>query len=170
MFGLDPINLMLATLFVGLLSLAVVSDLYELRIPNQVSLALVALYPVHVISSPVAVDWVSALLATVAVFGVGLIAFMFGVFGGGDVKLLTAATLWCGLDGMFDLLVLTGVIGGVIAFVMVSKVRFSIAWGLDVLGERLVRDALLGRAIPYGIAIAIAAGITASDSVLAIGS
>ena len=50
-----------------------------------------------------------------AYFVVGAILFSRGWLGGGDVKLLTAATLWVGPAGTPTLLLLTSVLGGGLA-------------------------------------------------------
>ena len=57
MLATRPTEMMLATLFFGLLLLAVVHDVGSLRIPNRISAAIAALYPVHVATASLPVDW-----------------------------------------------------------------------------------------------------------------
>jgi prepilin peptidase CpaA len=168
MFGLSPVELLIATLFVGLLALAVVTDVAELRIPNGISLALVGLYPVHVLATDAPVDWSGALAVAAGLFVLGAAAFAAGVFGGGDVKLLAAAGLWCGPAGVVDFALLTGIVGGILALIMVTQMRFALAAVFEAAGDRIFRDALLGRAIPYGVAIAVAGGLVAGGPLLRI--
>lgn len=54
MHTLATLDLFAVTLFLGLLGLAVVTDLEAMRIPNRICLAIAALYPVHVLASGVA--------------------------------------------------------------------------------------------------------------------
>ena len=95
MLGPSSLYLFVMALFFGLLAVAVLADLEALRIPNRFCLALVAIYPAHVLASPVAVDWSGALML-VAVFAAGLVPFAAGWVGGGDVKLMAATALWAG--------------------------------------------------------------------------
>ena len=166
MFGLVPIHLFVVTLFLGLLGLAVVSDVASLRIPNRICLAIIFLYPVYVLSSPEPVNWLSALAVAATVFAVGIIPFVAGVMGGGDVKLLAAAALWAGPALIADFLLVTGIAGGVIALVMVTNCRFVVASALEALGANDARDAVLGRAIPYGVAIAVGGFVAIGPPVL----
>jgi prepilin peptidase CpaA len=90
-----------------------------------------------------------------AVFLAGAVMFARGWLGGGDVKLLSAATLWAGPPQTFELLAATGVLGGVLALILLSPFgRYASAarsW--------LRQPAIAGPpAVPYGVAIA-AAGV-----------
>jgi prepilin peptidase CpaA len=169
MTELQPIELLVASLFCGLVLLAVVNDAAELRIPNIISAALVALYPVHVAAKGGDAAWVSALAIALAVFALGAVAFSAGVFGGGDVKLLAALALWCGPGAVVPFLALTALFGGLIALVMISDYRFAAAGALDLVGEKLFRNALMGTSIPYGIAIGAAGLLTAGTALLSSG-
>ena len=70
-----------------------------------------------------------AIGCALAVFLVGAVLFARGWLGGGDVKLLTAATLWAGPAGTPALLVLTGVLGGVLALFLLMPFGSQIADG-----------------------------------------
>ena len=59
-------------------------------------------------------------LSRSAGFLAGAVLFARGWLGGGDVKLLSAATLWAGAPQTFGLLAATGVLGGVLALFLVS--------------------------------------------------
>ncbi len=166
MFGLLPIDLFAITLFLGLLGLAVVSDIEALWIPNRVCLAIVALYPVHVLASPEPVNWLGAIAVAVGVFAVGLVPFATGVMGGGDVKLIAATSLWAGPAMFLEFVVVTTVIGGAIAVVMMTRWRFALAQICEFVGGDGIRDVFLGRAVPYAIAIAAAAYLTVGTALL----
>ncbi len=160
MYGLLPIELFAVTLFLGLLGLAVVTDLEELRIPNRICLLIALLYPVYALASPEPVNWLGAIAVAAGVFVIGLIPFCTGVMGGGDVKLLAATALWAGPNLIGSFLLLTTLAGGALALVMVTRCRFTVASVFDAVGATDLRDAVLGRAIPYGAAIAAGAYMT----------
>ena len=154
MFSPASIHLLVLGLFFGLLAVAVLTDVEALRIPNRLCLALIAIYPAHLLASPMAVDWPGALVLATAVFVAGLGAFAAGWMGGGDVKLMAATALWVG-PGSFSLFVLvTAVVGGLISLLMLSGIRFTVAQIADSAGLGDIRDVILGRSIPYGVAIA----------------
>ncbi|MBL6931229.1 MAG: hypothetical protein ISR46_06980, partial [Rhodospirillales bacterium] len=56
------IDTFVISLFLGLLVLAAINDVAEYRIPNRINLAIAALYPAHVLASPVSVDWMGGLI------------------------------------------------------------------------------------------------------------
>jgi prepilin peptidase CpaA len=154
MFGPASVHLLVMALFFGLLAVAVLTDVKTLRIPNRLCLAVVAIYPAHVLASPIPVDWPGALMLAAAVFVVGLASFAAGWVGGGDVKLMAATALWAGSASFIAFLLATSVVGGVIAVLMLSQVRFVVAQIAETAGFCEIRDVVLGRSIPYGVAIA----------------
>jgi prepilin peptidase CpaA len=162
-------HLVLGFTFLGLLAQAVFADLEELRIPNQVCIALVALYPAYVLASGGSVDWAGALLVALAVFAAGIVPFAVGWIGGGDVKLMAATALWIGPASAIDFLLVMALVGGAMAVVMLSEYRFALARLAEVTGCEDIRDAVLGRAIPYGVAIAAAGWIVGGPVLLAPG-
>jgi prepilin peptidase CpaA len=166
MYGLLTTELLTITLFLGLLGLAVVTDLAELRIPNRICLLIALLYPCYALASPDPVNWTGALAAAAGVFIFGLVPFSAGVMGGGDVKLMAATALWAGPSLVIDFVLVTTLVGGAFALLMVTRYRFTLANLLDSVGAVDLRDVLLGRAIPYGTAIAAGAYITLAPALL----
>ena len=103
--------------FAGLMATAAFEDGRRLIIPNGLILGLCILWPAHVATAPaltLAAAGFAALCAA-AVFIAGALLFSRGLIGGGDVKLLAAATLWAGPGATLSLLCLTGLLGGVFA-------------------------------------------------------
>ncbi len=166
MLATRPLELMVATLFFGLLSLAALSDVASLRIPNRICVALAALYPVAVAVSPAPVDWPGALAVAAGVFAAGVVAFACGLFGGGDVKLLAVVALWVGPAHALEFLALTALIGGGLGLFMMSRWRLSCAHAADGLGAGGLRDALLRPYLPYGVAIALAGAFSTYHALL----
>ncbi len=164
--GFDPVAALVVAAFFALLAAVTACDVRSLRIPNALSVALLALYPLHALTAPAAVAWLPAIGIAGLVFVVGLGAFATGRIGGGDIKLLTVVTLWAGPDLILPMLVYTGLIGGAMAMLMISPLRFPIACASVWLRLPAVGDVMLGRQIPYGVAIAGAAALTVGGRLL----
>lgn len=86
--------------FVPLMLATIYFDLRHLRLPNFISLALLAAF---VAWAPFALEMPDALwrcaIATL-IFGLGFAAFAAGLLGGGDVKVLGAVVLFIPLQGL----------------------------------------------------------------------
>jgi prepilin peptidase CpaA len=128
-----------------LLLIAAGHDIRTRRIPNWATTGIAALYPVYVLTAPLplaVVPWAFAL--AMAVFLIGLVCFHYGVMGGGDVKLLTALTLWAGPDLWLTFLIVTMLAGGGLALVVMWYERsgYAVLAPIANVGGRLVR---LGR-------------------------
>lgn len=164
----SPLSLLIVVAFFGLLALVVYNDVCELRIPNGIPLSLLALYPAYVlIAAPGTGGWLAVAIAA-AVLLVGLAAFAAELVGGGDVKLLAVLSLWAGPAGVVDLFVITAFVGGGIALLMLSPLRYVVAGASDAIGATAVRDTLLGRHLPYGVAIVTGAVAVIGPGVLAL--
>jgi prepilin peptidase CpaA len=147
--------------FAGLMATAAFEDGRRLIIPNGLILGLCILWPAHVMTAPALTLTAagSAALCAAGVFSVGALLFSRGLIGGGDVKLLAAATLWAGPGGLLPLLFWTGLLGGVLCLLLLSPVGALIAAARPTLGEpsgdpARGADPVL---VPYGIAVAAAA-------------
>lgn len=141
-------------IFSALLIMAALHDATSFRIPNWVSVAIAALYPLHAVYSPLGIDWLAALALAVGVFVVGVLLFVRGIVGGGDVKLLTAVSLWAGTEFGAQLMIVTAVIGGVMALIMISPARHVLVHAYDHLGRGGNGNPYQDNQLPYGIAIA----------------
>ena len=151
-------------LFVGFFALvicAALSDISAFRIPNKISLGLIALYPPHLLLSPVPVDWMRAFMVAGITFVVGFILFARGLVGAGDVKLLSATALWAGRPLIGTELVIMALAGGLLAVsaMLIQIVRRYRAEGL--IGMLTPAGAAASAApspkLPYGVAIAAGA-------------
>jgi prepilin peptidase CpaA len=170
MTGPITLHFCVVALFMVILGLALLADLDSFRIPNRFCIALVLLYPAHLLTSSTPVDWAAALLLAVLIFALGVLPFSAGWMGGGDVKLLAATGLWLGPQAILPFLAVTALLGGIIAVAMVSRLRFSVAHVAESIGLPELGDMVLGRSIPYGIAIALAGWIVGGPYLLAMGS
>lgn len=168
----DWIHILAATLTLVLLIVAAVSDITRYRIPNTIVYAIVAAFAVGAIANFAwpAIVWPVA--AGLVVFVVGAVLFAFGMFGGGDVKLLAAMALWTGFADLPRFLLIMGVAGGLIGLVLLLKRRRqepAMANAAPAPAESSQPEAAVAAAqvteaprptrkshIPYGVGIAIA--------------
>jgi prepilin peptidase CpaA len=145
--------------FGALMTLAAFEDLRRLIIPNALTLSLCLLWPLYVVGAPSLVGTLGSLGCAAAVFLAGVLCFSRGFLGGGDVKLLTVATLWAGPTGTPGLLVLTVVLGGMLAlFLLMPPGAYFATLARAKLGPADVPvRSDQETPVPYGIAIAGAA-------------
>jgi prepilin peptidase CpaA len=146
--------------FAALMAMAAVEDFRRLVIPNGVVVGLCVIWPLYLATASTVTLPTSfgAVGCAAAVFFSGALLFSRGLIGGGDVKLLAAATLWASPGATLPLLALTGLIGGVLTLVLLSPVGPLITRArCSVPGQAATAAAPI--AVPYGIAIATAAVI-----------
>ncbi len=148
------------TVFAVVMAAAAIEDFRRQIIPNLLPVLLCIFWPLQLYAMSAGVyDIVAALGCGLAAFLVGAVLFARGYLGGGDVKLLAAVILWAGPAQTLQLLMLTAVLGGVLASVLL------LPFGRDALiaVRRLFRHAYLpaesglAMPVPYGVAIAGAA-------------
>tara|TARA_R110002124_G_scaffold252752_1_gene418165 strand:- start:350 stop:850 length:501 start_codon:yes stop_codon:yes gene_type:complete len=130
------------------------SDLRHYRIPNECSLLLLALYPLHIWSSPASVDVIAALMVGGIIFVAGFALYALGRFGGGDVKLMSVLALWAGPAFIGDFLIIMSLTGGVLAIAFITRLKMVMAFAFEQIGDVQARDAVLAEKLPYGLAIA----------------
>src|ERR1700739_3083506 len=106
--------------FAGLMAMAAFEDFRRLIVPNVVPAGLCLLWPLHLMTAPGMGLAAGAAAAGCAagVFLAGAVLFSRGLIGGGDVKLLAAATLWAGPGATLPLLFLTGLLWGVLCLLV----------------------------------------------------
>jgi len=137
---------------------AIVSDIRYLKIPNWVSAILVvAFLPYCALFWP-NLDVLSHLEITLAIFLLSFFCYNFSLLGGGDVKFLTALSLWMGPLHIFSFVLLTAILGALMALLVLSM-RWFLKGHSTVGRERfpsIVRRWAEERVCPYAIAIGLA--------------
>jgi prepilin peptidase CpaA len=136
------------------LTVAAVTDMKSLRIPNECSLLLLVLYPIHVWTSNDVINLWTSVAVFLGVFGAAFAVHYFGRFGGGDVKLLSVMALWAGTAHIAEFLILTSLIGGVMALGYLTQLKWMMVDALRLVGQSDVAEHVLHDRLPYGIAIA----------------
>ncbi len=135
---------------------AAMMDIFTMRIANGVSIAVVVAF---LIVAPIAAMPAQEMLMHLGVGAgmlvVGMILFSIGALGGGDAKLLAAASLWVGPDQWLPFVALVAVFGGVLAVAILIFRNFPA--GALMLPAWAMRLHKAGGTIPYGVAIAAGA-------------
>lgn len=147
------------------------SDLSTFRIPNWVSYGLVLLFAVFVfvnwLNTPYMPSmqfrlpmWAWNVFVGIFVFVVTAVFWKLGHIGGGDVKFLTATSLWMGIErGVYFMLMVS-----VFALIFLGGIKFLAFWNawfqaspsVPAFVKRLI-DNSEQRKLPYGFPIAVAA-------------
>ncbi len=147
--------------FAALMITAAVIDFRRLVIPNRLVVALCLLWPLQLGASreaTLAAAVESVVCAAIMLAG-GAILFARGVVGGGDVKLFATASLWVGPAAVPKLLLLTSLLGGVLAVAFLTPLGtwLNHRWRArgNPIGTRVIAAGQVP--LPYGAAIAGAA-------------
>ncbi|OED00055.1 prepilin peptidase [Rhizobium sp. YK2] len=137
------------------MSVAAISDLLTMTIPNRVSLILLGAFAALAPLLGLPLFEVGMHVGAAAiVFCCCFILFAMNVMGGGDAKLLAVSALWFGFDpSLLAFLLYVSLLGGALTVVVLllrSQSDVIVAIGLPL------PNSLLGaEKIPYGVAIAI---------------
>jgi len=140
-------------LFIVFMLIAAHSDAKTLRIPNWISLFLLANFLVAGFASGMSLENLLISLGVgVVALVVGFILFSLGWFGGGDAKLYAAIALWMGwpLSAYYSIAVM--LLGGVVALIAVILRRGLGLWP-DWVVKLAPRMFEKDKAVPYGLAI-----------------
>lgn len=137
------------------LSVAALSDLLTMTIPNRVSLILVfsfiALAPLLGLTLP---EIGMHLVGAAIVFAVCFTLFATNVMGGGDAKLLSASALWFGFDqSLLMFAIYVAYVGGLVT-VLILMLRWR-SQTIMAMGLPIPQTLLHAKKIPYGLAIGI---------------
>jgi prepilin peptidase CpaA len=145
----------------------IVSDFRHLRISNSIIVLLVCTFAAFaaVFLEPKAV--LSHVVLALFILSIACVFFAANWIAGGDVKFLTATTLWVGPEHVIDFIMLMAMLGLVLALALICVRKYPYfvvhlpdSWML----RRITALAECGQ-VPYGVAIGIAAVLT-PDSLL----
>jgi prepilin peptidase CpaA len=144
-------------IFPAVMAFAAATDLLTMRIPNWVSVTLAVAF---LVAAPLAglslYDVLMHLAAGAIVLLAAIALYAVGGFGGGDGKLLAAAALWIGFEGLVTYLVFVSIAGGVLAVAILIYRRVPAVEALPI-PDWALKLHKQGTGIPYGIAIAAGA-------------
>jgi prepilin peptidase CpaA len=149
----------LLVIFPMLVAFGAASDFLTMTIQNRVSVLLIAGFAVVAVGTgmPLA-DWGTHFLGLLPVFVVGFAFFAFGWMGGGDVKFISAISLWFGFTPLLaEFMIFVTLYGAALTmgllFMRQMIVVPTILFGQDWFNRLNDKDS----GIPYGIAIGVAA-------------
>lgn len=149
---------LLALVLPALVIVAAVKDVTSYTIPNWISLALLAAFPLAALTAGLPLPAVGLHLAVGAgALLAGMVLFALRWIGGGDAKLLAAAALWIGWPALASFLFVTLMAGGALSLGLLS-LRSPLLRPLVLSGPRwFIRLAEPKEDVPYGLAIAVGA-------------
>jgi prepilin peptidase CpaA len=158
------IELLSVTVFPLLMIIAGAGDALSMRIPNWLTLLIAALFvPMAYLTGMNWADFGLHMMVGMAMFVAGFVLFSFGLFGGGDAKLLAAAGLWLGWPHLMPFLVMTAFAGGVLALCVGTWAMVNQASEAKD-GSIFRHLGTLKPNVPYGYAFAIGAILAFPDS------
>jgi len=150
---LSALAVLFALAFPAALFAAALSDLTTMTIPNRLTIGLALAFIPAALCQYLGLEaWGLHLGLGLAGLVLGMILFALRFMGGGDAKLIAAASLWLGWHGFVAFLLYTAIAGGVLTLLLLG-----LRAGFPLAQPRL--PAWLGRHlepkgdIPYGIAI-----------------
>ena len=160
------ISLVFLSAFPAALIIAALNDLYEFKIPNWISLVLVASYFVAGVGLGASASMLlEGLLLGCAALVVGFSLFALKIFGGGDAKLLAACAPWLGLSALGGYLFNVAIAGAALAIVLMLF-RRAPALPFYATSPWLMRLHERPKDIPYGVAIAAGGHLSFSQTPL----
>jgi prepilin peptidase CpaA len=154
---MDMLILLFLAALPALMTVGGLNDLTTMKIPNWVSMALMAAFiPAGLLAG---LPWMAFAVHCgigMAVLFVGAVFFALRWIGGGDAKLMAAAALWLGPPGLLPFVLFVGLAGGAFCLVLLSARTWLQVYALNAPGwvARLLQPK---GDIPYGVAIAIGA-------------
>lgn len=138
------------------MAFAAANDLFTMKIPNRIPLAIFGSFVVVALLTRMPLDVFGTNLAIgFALLAVTFTLFAFNLLGGGDAKLIAAGSVWIGADHMIEYLAFITVYGGLLSLAILAY-RRAPATALPLPGWALRLHTEKGP-IPYGIAIAAGA-------------
>lgn len=162
----DTATALALSLFPAMMIAAALSDLSTMTIPNRISAILVlGFFPTALMVGLSPAEAAAHVGVGVAALLVGATMFALRWIGGGDAKVLAAAGLWLGLDGMPNFLMWTAVAGGFFAMSLLSAREYAplyVGRAPRWVGRLLTPNG----DIPYGVAITAGALAAFPESAL----
>lgn len=140
---------------IGLLCWAAYSDFLKYIIPNHVCVAIAALYPLYALAVAPDLDWAGGIACGVIVFALGFVFFALRLTGGGDVKMLSAVSIWAGPQLILPFLFVTAFAGGVLSLAALIKFLPGRLRPAGRAGFSMRETPAMRERIPYGVAIAV---------------
>jgi len=139
------------------MAFAAANDLFTMKIPNKISLALVGGFVAVAVLTRMPLETFGTNLAIgFLVLAVTFVLFSLNLLGGGDAKLIAAGGIWIGANHILGYLICVAIFGGMLSLAILGYRNWfpAEAFALPGWAQRLH---VPKGPIPYGIAIAAGA-------------
>lgn len=148
--------LVVSLVFAAPLLAAACTDFWSMKIPNKVSLAMLAGFFLTLPLTWQGLPWFGEhMMVGLTFFAVGFAMFAFGWLGGGDAKLMAAVAVWFGWGDASNFVLYTTLFGaGLGILLLLSKTVIPVRLRTSELGMRLYQG---DKDMPYGLALAAGA-------------
>ena len=149
-----------------LMIVAGLHDLTTMKIPNWISLALLAaFFPAALLVGLPGGEIAIHVGVGIAALLVGMALFALNWIGGGDAKILAAGCLWMGTTGSLMFVLYSAVVGGLFCMVLITVRKIAPSYpGVPAWATRLLEPK---GDVPYGVALAGGALLAFPNSPLA---
>jgi len=136
------------------MAFAAANDLFTMRIPNKISLALIAGFALAALYLRLPLEAVLTHVGVgAAALAVGFVMFSLRLLGGGDAKLMAAGALWMGPEHVMLFIAYLTIFGGLLSAAVLFYRKY-IPVSAEVVPGWAAKLHVQGTGIPYGIAIA----------------
>lgn len=136
------------------MAFAAANDLFTMKIPNKISLALIAAFVLAAVYIRLPLEDVLKHAGVgAAVLAAGFVMFSLRLLGGGDAKLMAAGALWMGPEHAMLFIAYLTIFGGLLSAAILFYRKF-IPVAADAVPGWAARLHVQGTGVPYGIAIA----------------
>lgn len=151
-----PIPVLIALVYPACLIWAAISDIRSMTISNRLTGFLaVAFVPVALACHMSLAQMGLHVALGLAGLVLGIVLFAFRLMGGGDAKLIAAASLWLGMHGCVDMLLYTALAGGALTLGLMGARQPLFAGYAAALPGWASRHFEPRGDIPYGVAICV---------------
>ena len=149
-----------------LMIVAGLHDLTTMKIPNWISLVLLAaFFPAALLVGLPGGEIAVHVGVGIAALLVGMALFALNWIGGGDAKILAAGCLWMGATGSLMFVLYSAVVGGLFCMVLITARKIAPSYpGVPAWATRLLEPK---GDVPYGVALAGGALLAFPNSPLA---
>jgi prepilin peptidase CpaA len=148
-------QIIIKILYAATLCYGCVSDIRSLKIPNAVSLIVLALFFLNSLLSGPPDGFTKHIMVAGGALLLGFGVFAAGFMGAGDIKLISALMLWAGPQDGFSFLIVMTFVGGLFAGLLLITRTSMAVWpsAQNYIPSRRLRTWAQRGIFPYGIAI-----------------